>query len=173
MTGLLAPMLVHVTFRLTVAEVDKVVAVLAMLNLRMTEVADVRIRCPPRWPVMPGYGRRSLVHTSDIFCSIRCLSPRLGARIGIRWVDMNDLERLRDPDIFIAFSPLSLREYVFLTMIWHAFFRTLTVAARCMDCLRISVPGSPKTGPSAFMSRQRTEFSKLSKLSPDKSRLPC
>ena len=68
---------------------------LVTLSLRIIEDAEVRTRCSllDRF-VIPGKGSDSLLHTSDKSASRRALSPRDGAKTGVRLVVRSDCERL-------------------------------------------------------------------------------
>jgi len=63
----------------------KVLAMLATLSFLIIEVADRLTEWSLLYrAVIPGNGRMSRVHTSDRRASSRALSPRDGARTGIR-----------------------------------------------------------------------------------------
>jgi hypothetical protein len=61
---------------------EKLLAMLAMLSLRMTELADAFNWFSILRFDMPGKGKTSLVHTSSRRFSKRILSARRGARVG-------------------------------------------------------------------------------------------
>ena len=71
---------------------EKLLLTLVLLSFLMTEFAEDRSFWP-RFPSMPGYGRKSRVQTLLRTCSNRIRSQRLGANTGIRFVDINDCDR--------------------------------------------------------------------------------
>jgi hypothetical protein len=62
---------------------EKLLAILAMLSFRMTELAEARIWFSILRLLIPGNGNMSFVHTSSRAVSIRILSARLGAKVGM------------------------------------------------------------------------------------------
>lgn len=114
---------------------------LATLSLRIMELADAftRYSLLDR-AVIPGNGRMSRVQTSESSASSRALSPREGARIGIRLLVVSrDMERLMgEPDAETGASRTTL---VFLRITWHKGVLGPTVVARCTDILLAIVPG--------------------------------
>src|SRR5258708_7273906 len=89
--------------------------------------------CPPRDPIIPGYGNFSLVHTSPSVASSLALSDRFGARITTLF------EVICDWDLFMADedgcrnSARSSGLWVFRMMTWQILARFPTVAARWTD----------------------------------------
>lgn len=84
----------------------------------------------PPLVVIPGNGNKSRVQTFDIACSIRILSPRSGAKIGIRLVVDRECERLNDVGAFLGISITSLRDCVSLIMTRQGLVGGLTLEAR-------------------------------------------
>lgn len=73
---------------------EKLLAMLAMLSLRMTELAEARIGFSTlRFPI-PGKGKMSFVQTSSNAVSSRILSARLGAKVTTWFEDMCDCDRV-------------------------------------------------------------------------------
>lgn len=116
-----------------------VLAMLATLSLRITECADVRMRCSFRArTVIPGKGSTSRVHTSDSNASSRALSPRDGANIGTRpLVASRDCERLM---LALTEDRASFSTLVLRIMTLHNGDLGLTVIALWMDILRAIPP---------------------------------
>lgn len=118
-----------------------VLAKLVTLNLRITECAEVRMRCSFRArTVIPGNGRISRVHTSESNASNRALSPRDGASIGTRpLVASRDCERLM---LALAEDRASFPTLVFRMMTLHNGDLGLTVIALWIETLRAIPPGT-------------------------------
>ena len=96
----------------------KLLAMLATLSLRMIDVAEALVSISLRARLdIPGYGKTSLVQTSDSKASIRIRSARVGARIGIRLDVSKDWDLLIEVDVI---KGASLEELVFLIMTWHS-----------------------------------------------------
>ena len=129
----------------------KLPVLLALLSFRIIELADVRIMCSPRLLLIPGYGRRSLVHTSVNPYSMRSRSTRLGARTTARFVVNNDCDRLIEPEAEICESQQFLL-CVLRMMTCKLLLLECSVAARRIESRRVRVPGRPKTYPSDLMS---------------------
>lgn len=142
---------------LLVDRLVKLLVILALLNFRIIELAEVRIKCSPRFGLIPGKGNTSRVHTSVSAYSIRSLSTRFGARTKTRLVESKDWERLIELGTRLWVSLYSLRAFVFLIITWQTFVLGLTVAARWIDIRRVRVPGRPKTYPRGRMSSKRTK----------------
>lgn len=130
----------------------KLPVLLALLSFRIIELADVRIKCSPRLLLIPGYGKRSLVHTSVNPYSIRSRSTRFGARTTARFVVDNDCERLIESRAEVCESEWLLSVCVLRMITCKLLFLGLSVAARCIESRRVRVPGRPKTYPSDRMS---------------------
>lgn len=73
---------------------EKLLAMLAMLSLRMTEFADARMWFSTRRLLMPGKGKISFVQTSSSAVSSRIRSARRGAKVGTWFADKCDCDRV-------------------------------------------------------------------------------
>lgn len=118
-----------------------VLVMLVTLSLRITECADVRMRCSFRArTVIPGKGRDSRVQTSESNASSRALSPRDGASTGTRpLVASRDCDRLM---VAVAGDKTSFSMLVFRRIRLHNGDLGLTVVARWIEILRAIVPAS-------------------------------
>jgi len=71
---------------------EKLLAILAMLSLRMTEFADARICFSTLRFDIPGNGRASFVQTSSSTVSRRMRSALRGAKVGTKFEDVCDCD---------------------------------------------------------------------------------
>lgn len=123
---------------------EKVLAMLATLSLRIMEDAPLRTRCSPRpRTVMPGKGKTSRVQTSESSPSSLARSDLDGVSRDTRFGGPSSDSDLcgpcfDDPD---DGPPVSFSRLVFLSTTWQSEDLGPTVVARCIDILRAIVPG--------------------------------
>lgn len=109
----------------------KVLAMLVALSFLIIEDADDLTKCSPLGrAVIPGNGRTLRVHTSDKRASSRALSPRDGARTGMRLLVVDsDCDRLM-VILDVVESTVLFTSLVLLRMTWHRGDFDPTVVAR-------------------------------------------
>lgn len=122
---------------------EKVLAMLATLSLRIMDDAPLRTRCSPRpRTVMPGKGKTSRVQTSESSPSSLARSDLDGVSRDTRFGGPSSDSDLcgpcfDDPDEGPA---VSFSKLVFLSTTWQSDDLGPTVVARCIDILRAIVP---------------------------------